>query len=69
MPAVFQPRTYQISNVRKSKALILKALDVYYAMALSKHDVKPSGILFSKKLHATLDSQVTSSQVKKLKSE
>ena len=40
MPAVFWPRTYQISNVRKSKALILKALDVYYAMALSKRDLK-----------------------------
>ena len=32
---------------------------MYYAVALSKHDLKPSGTFVSEKLHATLDSQVT----------
>ena len=44
---------------QKSRALILKALDAYYAVALSKDDLKHPGTFFSEKLHATLDSQVT----------
>ena len=50
--------TRRIKHLRTFQELSRKALDVYYNLALSKHDLKPSAT-FSENLHATLDSQVT----------
>ena len=37
---------------------ISKAQELYYNLAMSKHDVKHSGTFFFEKMHATLDSQL-----------
>ena len=48
--------TRRTKHLRFFKELPRKALDVYYAVALSKHDLKHSGIC-SEHLNASLDSQ------------